>query len=321
MSTIQFQFEIGSTPSSVVFQDPANGFGVRRTDNNATVVNAGVALTGAGGNLYTYTFADPADGLTYEYYIKVVVGSNTFFYHLFVGGAGSAKTFSFCAVKDGALVDLSEVPTLENPAATFGAIDLATGEVVIDAGTEFVEGGSQWEYSLGRSVDDADHQYRYYVKAVLDGTVWYLPRTTEFVSSAMLAIGRYTDSHRIEQQFGVDDVHKWLGIDDKDDAVDYALRANQFIIDAEAELDDLLRGSCDVPFTTTIPPIITNIATALAGVRMYEARGVMDMNKDTGQVQHRLQFQSKWADKEIGRIKSGQMKLSTDTARRYPGVL
>ena len=41
----------------------------------------------------------------------------------------------------------------------------------------------------------------------------------------------------------------------------------------------------------------------------------------SGAVQHRLQFQVKWAKDQLSKIKSGQLRLSVETATRYPVVI
>lgn len=230
------------------------------------------------------------------------------------------KVLNFVVMVEGEVIGLDTPPKLENPSASFGVTNIDTGDVLVDSATEFEAIGNAWTYTVLGPIEDAT--YRYYVKVFYNSVLYYIPRTTAYVTSACLVLGRYTNSMEIEQQFGVDNVHKWLAIDDHDEAEDYASKLYRFIRDAEAEIDDLLRGGpCDVPFDDDVPAIIKNIATALAGVKTYESRGVVDMNPETGQVQHRLQVQSKWVEKQIGRIKSGQMRLTADNVTRYPTVL
>jgi hypothetical protein len=64
----------GTTPTGVVLRDPANTYGVKRTDLSgpaAVVVAAGTAMTAAGGGVYTKTWADPAPGLTYAWALRI----------------------------------------------------------------------------------------------------------------------------------------------------------------------------------------------------------------------------------------------------------
>lgn len=71
------------SPTSVKLQDKDGIYGVRRTDTGAVVVASGTAMTHTGGGVYTYTFDEPDDGLTYEYSVRVAEtiggGSNTYY--------------------------------------------------------------------------------------------------------------------------------------------------------------------------------------------------------------------------------------------------
>jgi len=73
-TTIQFNFAVGAIPTnctSVVLSDPTGTFGVRRTDTLAVVVADGTAMTNAAVGEYTYSFTDPASGLTYNYWLNL----------------------------------------------------------------------------------------------------------------------------------------------------------------------------------------------------------------------------------------------------------
>lgn len=80
-TTIQFTFRVGAVLTNVtsaVFSDPTGAFGVRRTDTLAVVVADGTALANTGVGIYSYTFTDPAAGLTYDYWIEFVYAGNTY---------------------------------------------------------------------------------------------------------------------------------------------------------------------------------------------------------------------------------------------------
>lgn len=230
------------------------------------------------------------------------------------------RRIEFVVCNLGELVEADELPMLSSPTGEYGLVRTDTGEIVVADGEEFALVGD-FLYRLIFAEPEAGLTYRYYVEALVDGVTYHLPRTTAYVSSAMLAIGRYTHSPAIEQAFGVDNVHKWLGVNESDAAADYALRCYRFIADAESEIDDLLRnGPCTVPFTT-VPEVIRQIATNLAAVRIYEARGVVDMDPADGTPQHRLHYQAKWVERQIARIKSGQLRLSVENVTRHPAVI
>jgi len=326
VTLIYFEWNVDETltnAASVVFEDPDAEFGLKRTDTDEVLVDAGTAFTNPSTGVYQYELDDPAEELGYEYWIKIVdvVGEPPIYVHRFVNsGDGGPKVLKFVAIALGAAIVFDTAPQLSSPNADFGLKRLDTEAVVVSDGTSYTHvSGGKYAATFTEPADDLI--YRYYVECEYGDITYYLPRTTNLIDSAYLAIGRYTDSYQIEQAFGIDNLHKWLAIDDHDEAVDYALRAYRFIADAEAEVDDLLRGGpCTVPFTV-VPSVISKIATNMAAVRMYEARGVVDTDDDTGAVRHRLGFAAKWADKEIGRIKSGQLRLAVENVRRYPTIV
>lgn len=72
-SIISFRYEVSGVLTdvdAVVVEDPGNTYGVKRTDTNAVVVAAGVALQKISTGLYRLTFTDPAPNLTYNYWLK-----------------------------------------------------------------------------------------------------------------------------------------------------------------------------------------------------------------------------------------------------------
>ncbi len=81
MSTIAKSFKIDGTltnMTSVVLSDPTGTYGVRRTDTSATVVADGTAMTNTATGVYSHEFVDPADDITYEYYLEVTYGGETY---------------------------------------------------------------------------------------------------------------------------------------------------------------------------------------------------------------------------------------------------
>lgn len=89
-TTISFNLKVNGVltdATSVVLSDPTSTFGVRRTDNSGVVVAAGTVMNHDGTGQYSYTFADPSPGLTYESQIKYVYGGNTFYEQKFNVGA------------------------------------------------------------------------------------------------------------------------------------------------------------------------------------------------------------------------------------------
>jgi hypothetical protein len=93
--TIQWKIFANSgvaiSPSSVKLQDPTGTYGVRRTDTNEVILESATAMTSVGGGVYSKTFAEPAVGLSYEYYVRVTeaVGGATHTYYVHGHANGS----------------------------------------------------------------------------------------------------------------------------------------------------------------------------------------------------------------------------------------
>lgn len=65
------------TGNSMKLSDPTGTFGVKRTDTDAVVVADDVSMTRLSTGIYTYTFDEPADSLTYEYWTEFVYAGET----------------------------------------------------------------------------------------------------------------------------------------------------------------------------------------------------------------------------------------------------
>lgn len=81
MSTIDITYTnvisgVAADADSVTFSDPTATFGLIRKDNSQVIIAAGVALTRLATGVYNYAFTDPAPGLFYRYYLKVVNGAS-----------------------------------------------------------------------------------------------------------------------------------------------------------------------------------------------------------------------------------------------------
>ena len=49
-------------------------------------------------------------------------------------------------------------------------------------------------------------------------------------------------------------------------------------------------------------------SATLVGVALYENRGTIDYNHETGKVEHRYQFKKDWANKRLDEIRSGKIR-------------
>ena len=82
MSTIRKVFKVDGVltdMTSVTLTNEAGTIGVIRTDTEASVVTAGTAMTKTSTGKYSHEFDDPAGGLTYTYWYKVVYSGETYY--------------------------------------------------------------------------------------------------------------------------------------------------------------------------------------------------------------------------------------------------
>jgi hypothetical protein len=99
---ITFTFRVNGTltnVTSVVLADPTATYGVRRTDTSATVVAANTALTNQSTGVYTYSFTDPAGGLTYNYHLKWVYNGVTYYQERNQNGEGASSALTDAITK------------------------------------------------------------------------------------------------------------------------------------------------------------------------------------------------------------------------------
>lgn len=71
--TLRFSLEVDGVltdVTSAVLSDPTGTYGVKRDDNDATVVADGTAMTKVATGTYEYSFDEPVDGLEYTYYVE-----------------------------------------------------------------------------------------------------------------------------------------------------------------------------------------------------------------------------------------------------------
>ena len=219
---------------------------------------------------------------------------------------------AFKVHRDGVPIVYSDV-VLEDPTAAYGMRNKDDLSVVLAAGAVLVADGSGgWTYTF-TPTDGID--YEWYVKATEDTVDSYFYDAHDgSTGSAITITSRYTSVDLVNRRFGADVVNKWCQVNGAD-ADDILVHQSVAITTAEDYIDAVLRdGIYDVPFTGTIPSMITNIATMLAGVNMYEAKGVLDWSPDTGQPQHRLHFQRAQAMDLLNNIRIGRVKLTTAPA-------
>lgn len=104
---------VGTEGLTVLLSEPESVFGVKRNDNDATVVADGTAMTEIGGGYYAHTFTDPAADLTYTGYAEFLFNGET--YHIakiFSGSSSAAFAVTVTEAKAHIRVDISDDDTL-----------------------------------------------------------------------------------------------------------------------------------------------------------------------------------------------------------------
>lgn len=112
--------------------------------------------------------------------------------------------------------------------------------------------------------------------------------------------------------FGMLNVKKWADLDNDQDLEKIEARITSAISRASGEIDDWLRDRYDVPFNP-VPSAINEVASILAGVRLYENRGIEDIDPETGRPVHRLAHLREAAKRTLQEILSGQRRLDAPT--------
>lgn len=132
----------------------------------------------------------------------------------------------------------------------------------------------------------------------------------------------YCEKQDVYDMFGQVNVSKWADLDNDKDSEKIDARIDRAINWGESEVESLLRRSVyDLPITNVqdeVPAEITHITASLAGVYLYENRGIQDFNPETGQVVHRLAYIKDRAMKMIRQILAGQRDL--DATKVVDGV-
>jgi len=125
----------------------------------------------------------------------------------------------------------------------------------------------------------------------------------------------YCDGEDVIQCYGERNVEAWADLDNDGDETKISNRIAQAIVSATAHIDDTMRDSIyEIPFTTgdsddTVPRTIADLCAMLAGVWLYESRGVVDFDPNTGQQVHRLSWQRRRCQDTLEGLHRGALRL------------
>lgn len=121
----------------------------------------------------------------------------------------------------------------------------------------------------------------------------------------------YCTQADVELAFGRVNVRKWADIDNTNlDAVIVA-RIAWAVGEADSELDaKLAKSRYQFPLddSSDLPPILTRMASYLAGVLLYESRGVTDVDEH-GRAQHALMWHRKRVEEFIRDVWGKRVEL------------
>ena len=139
----------------------------------------------------------------------------------------------------------------------------------------------------------------------------------------------------IEGVFGVENVQTWGNLEDGDIALQPVLdaitaRITRAIADSQAEIDaKLLGGPYGIPFAEPVEIIVRMVCELLAGVALYEARGVQDYATVDPRIEggterkpaHRLAWHRSRALQMLNELLTGRIQLNlTKTGTNLPEV-
>lgn len=120
--------------------------------------------------------------------------------------------------------------------------------------------------------------------------------------------------------FGKNNIDAWADLDGNEDGPTITARIDAAIVTADDMVDSFMRNG---PYTLPLknqaaqtPIIIRDVSSKLAGVWLYEARGVLDMTPD-GAPMHRLQWHKKSAMEILRKLVAGILRLDNVTVKSF----
>lgn len=127
----------------------------------------------------------------------------------------------------------------------------------------------------------------------------------------------YAERPDIESIFGASNVETWANLENEvSGSTDHV---NNRITSALAYAENFIERRLKVgPYAIPLSPvdsIVTDIAARLAGLWLYEGRGVQDWDQETGRPAHKLQWHRVYVEEKLRMILAGQIQLSAATSR------
>ncbi len=128
----------------------------------------------------------------------------------------------------------------------------------------------------------------------------------------------WTSPEELYNLFGRTNVNRWADLENEDNASDIQARLLWAIDEATADARLRLNTAMFAEDPSCIPRPLRMATTRLAGVALYESRGVKDTTSEDGE--HRLTYHKKQADLFFQKVVAGQLVLD-NTGSAFPAVI
>ncbi|MBN2024952.1 MAG: DUF1320 family protein [Pirellulales bacterium] len=214
--------------------------------------------------------------------------------------------------------------SVETPLDGFTDVPLAVSEAIFDT----LQTGGGW------TADDVGYSFRHFFNVspfTLPGrsykAVYMLTTGTGAVLATLVvtthpsaASDGYCVRADVENVFGAHNVRKWADVENHGNGAHIGGRIARAIAAATAEIDDRLRGGPYLVPIATVPTTIRQLAARLAGVWLYESRGIEDFDEVTGRAIHRLAWHREHVDRVLKEIMAGGRRLDAALASGVTGA-
>lgn len=125
----------------------------------------------------------------------------------------------------------------------------------------------------------------------------------------------------VELVFGRTNVSKWADVDNEEDSTFITNRICWALQEAYSHFNNRLRGGpYAVPFIEPFESQIISMSARLAGVMLYDSRGITDFSEN-GKPQHQLSAHRDMVEKFIKDVMAGIIRLDAEHVVNYPAVV
>ena len=133
----------------------------------------------------------------------------------------------------------------------------------------------------------------------------------------------YANRSDIELLYGTSNVTKWADVDNNGVLDDITNRICWALQNATADIDSrLLGGPYKIKFATPYPIIIITLCARLAGIMLYDSRGITDFSEE-GLPKHQLFYHKEMVNTTMNGILSRKIRipLLIDEVLTHPAIV